>query len=271
MLLFREAPKKDVAHRGAIYCESDVVFSRSFYGITTSSNRRAEADYLYVLSYADLLAYWTLMTSSKFGVERDIYNLDDFLSFPVVPLGDLTASQSKSISQLAADLKTGRTAWSRLNSLVADVYAMSTYDRDLVADALQFENPYQSSKLHALTSFGKDDPRVQEFVESLATIVSDVEGIGVSGVPFCLDDASDHVWQFVRLTVGEQRLLDRGEIRTLLQQVPDTLMSSEIRLQLSQRDWLIGRLRQGRYWSRSQARLLALDIIDQGSFGSPDH
>lgn len=271
LLLFREAPKENVAHRGAVYCESDVVFSRSFYGITIPSNRQAEADYLHVLSYADLLAYWTLMTSSKFGVERDIYNQVDFLSFPVVPLCELTASQSESISQLAGDLKTGKGAWSRLNSFVADVYGMSAYDRDLVADALQFENPYQSSKVHALARFGTDDARVQEFADSLATIVSDVEGIEVSGVPFCLDDASDHVWQFVRLTVGEQRLLDRGEIRTLLQQVPDTLMSSEIRLQLSQRDWLIGRLRQGRYWSRSQARLLALDIIDQSLFASPDH
>lgn len=54
----------------------------------------------------------------------------------------------------------------------------------------------------------------------------------------------------------------------LADRVPDTLMSSEIRLQIGPRDWLIGRLRQARYWSRSQARLLALDLIHLGLLAS---
>jgi hypothetical protein len=47
-------------------------------------------------------------------------------------------------------------------------------------------------------------------------------------------------------------------------------MSSEIRLQLGAGDWLIGRLRQRRYWSNSQARLLALDLIEHGLFAPSD-
>ena len=271
MLLFREAPKELTAHRGAVYCKSDVVFSRSFYGITIPANRQAEADYLYVLSYADLLAYWTLMTSSKFGVERDIYNQADFLNFPVVPLSSLMASQQSRIHALATEFKNGSPSFSELNTLVADIYGLSAYDNDLIADALRFENPYQSSKVRALASFKADAPCVQTFAASLAAIIANVEDAVVSGTPCVVNPDGDHAWQFVRLTAGDQGPLDRAQVCDFLQRLPDTLMSSEIRLQLGRGDWLIGRLRQGRYWSSSQARLLALDLINQGLFATSTH
>ena len=268
LLLFREAPKQQTVHRGAIFCNSDVVFSRSFYGMTIPSNRAFEADYLYVLSYADLLAYWTLMTSSKFGVERDIYNQVDFLNFPVIPRDELTAMQESSISRMAADLKSGKPSWPLLNKLVAEIYELSTFDQDLIADALEFESPYPASKARALASVAEADPCISEFAQSIASIISELEDVEVYGTPCALTPDGDRVWQFFRLTVGEQAVLNHEQVRALLQHVPDALMSSEIRLQLGPRDWLIGRLRQGRYWSRSQARLLALDLIHQGLFVS---
>ena len=268
LLLFREAPKQQTMHRGAIYCDSDVVFSRSFHGMTIPSNRAFEADYLYVLSYADLLAYWTLMTSSKFGVERDIYNQVDFLNFPVVPRNALTEAQEGSISRMAADLKAGKPSWSSLNKLIAEIYELSTFDQDLIADALEFENPYPGSKALALATVDEANPCVREFAQSIASIISEFEDVDVHGTPSAVTPDGDRVWQFVRLTVGTQAALNRERVRALLQHVPDTLMSTEIRLQLGPCDWLIGRLRQGRYWSRSQARLLALDLIHQGWFSS---
>ncbi|KPF65942.1 hypothetical protein IP84_17305 [beta proteobacterium AAP99] len=270
LLLFREAPKQQTLHRGAIYCDSDVVFSRSFYGVTIPPNRTFEADYLYVLSYADLLAYWTLMTSSKFGVERDIYNQIDFLNFPVVPDGELTVEQRSAISEMAADFRRGKPSWAALNTLVAEIYGLSSSDEDLVADALEFENPYTASQVRALAHVGEQTPCVRKFAQSLASIISEIEDVDVVGAPCAVTPEGDRAWQFVRLTVGEQFALDSELVRALLRRLPDTLMSSEIRLQVGPRDWLIGRLRQGRYWSRSQARLLALDLIHQGLFPS-DH
>lgn len=270
MLLFREAPKEAIAQRGAVYCESDVVFSRSFHGMKIPKIRQSEADYLYMLSYADLLAYWTLMTSSKFGVERDIYNQADFLNFPVVPITSLTTSQRSRIQALVVDLKNGTPSFAELNILIADIYGLSGHDQDLIADALQFESPYQSSKVRALAAFKADDNCVQAFAASLATIVSDLEDAVVTATPFIMNPSGDHAWQFIRLTASAQKPLARDQVRAVLRQLPDTLMSSEIRLQLGKGDWLIGRLRQARYWSRSQARLLALDLIDQGVFAMSD-
>lgn len=268
LLLFREAPKQEPMQRGAIYCDSDVVFSRSFYGMTVPPNRAFEADYLYVLSYSDLLAYWTLMTSSKFGVERDIYNQIDFLNFPVVPRSELTEAQERSISQMASQLKSGKHCSASINTLVADVYGLSTFDQDLVSDALEFESPYSTSKARALTTVDGAGTCVMEFAQCIESIISELEDIDVNVTPFALQPGGDRIWQFIRLAVDSPVALDRGQVRALFQHVPDTLMSSEIRLQLGSRDWLIGRLSQSRYWSRSQARLLALDLIHQGLFSS---
>jgi N-6 DNA Methylase len=266
MLLFREAPKQAAAQRGALYCDGDLAFSRSFHGVTIPSNRVAEADYLFLLSYADLLAYWTLMTSSKFGVERDIYNQADFLNFPVLPLASLSSSQMARVEDLAESFKKGEPRWAKLNDLVANIYGLSRYDRDLIVDALELENPYHSSKVRALEPVPANDACVQAFADKLAAIVSEVEDVSISGTLYSVNANGDGAWQFVRLTVGELRTFNRDHVRTLLQRVSDNLMSSEIRLQLGAGDWLIGRLRQRRYWSNSQARLLALDLIEHGLF-----
>ena len=210
------------------------------------------------------------MTISKFGVERDIYNQIDFLNFPVVPHGELTVEQRSAISEMAADFRRGKPSWAALNTLVAEIYGLSSFDEDLVADALEFENPYPASKVRALAHVGEQAPCVRKFAQSLASIIAELEGVEVVGAPCAVTPEGDRVWQFVRLTVGEQFALDSELVRALLRRLPDTLMSSEIRLQVGPRDWLIGRLRQGRYWSRSQARLLALDLIHQGLFPS-DH
>src|SRR5690606_35584044 len=111
-------------------------------------------------------------------------------------------------------------------------------------------NPYQSSKVRALASFDSDAPCVQNFLATLTSILSDLEDGVIVGAPCRVNLAGDRAWQFVRLTTGNPAPLDHDRIRTLLRSVPDTLMSSEIRLQLGRSDWLIGRLRQERYWSR---------------------
>lgn len=125
---------------------------------------------------------------------------------------------------LGLRVKERQTFLFELNALVEDIYGLSAYDHDLVADALRFENRYQSSKVRALAAF-ESDVCVQAFSTSLATILSDVEDAVITGSPCVLNLAGDHAWQFVRLTVGDQRPLDRDQVRALLRDLPDTLMS----------------------------------------------
>lgn len=271
MLLFRQAPKQDPSHRGAVLSDGPVAFNNSFYGVKIPSGCEPVASYLYVLSYADLLMYWTLMTSSKFGVERDIFNKGDFGNFPIPPLDTLSQRQQNEVDTIAGKIKTGQRPWRELNALVARIYGLSSHDEDMITDALAYESPYVAAQALALEPVAHDDDSVATFARELAAIVSEMEDITLAGEPCLVNPDGDGAWQFIRVAAPRRTSLNNGLASELLRQVADPLMSSEVRLQLGECDWLIGRLRYRRFWSRSQARLLALDMIEQGLFSTSAH
>jgi hypothetical protein len=264
-LLFREAPKQDTSQRGAVLTDGDVAFSRSFYGITIPEHLETVGDYLYVLSYSDLLAYWVLMTSSKFGVERDIFNIKDFGNFPLTQLDLLSKSIRSEVSDMAVRVRAGHRPWDDLNDLVARIYSLSIHDGDLVRDALEYEAPYTGAQANGLRLVEQEAVVVKDFAGSLAAIISESEGVTVTASA-CEISIDDGGWQFLRVSCDTPPPLDVRNAQELLRCVGEPLMSSEIRLELGPKDWLVGRLRHERYWTRSQARLLALDLIERGLF-----
>ncbi|WP_257819027.1 hypothetical protein [Burkholderia glumae] len=266
-LLFREAPKQDPAHRGALVTDGDVMFSRSFYGVPIPDTKKTVRDYLYVLSYSDLLMYWVLMTSSKFGVERDIFNKDDYRNFPIVETESLSAALKKKVVGLAAAIRAGEQPWHAVNAVVAQIYSLTSYDQALIADALAYESPFASSQTNGLALVPRSGERLASFSTSLASILTEAEGSAITVIPYNLS-ADDGLWQFMRIAEGTPLPIDPVQVASLLKHLGDPLMTSEIRLQLGEGDWMLGRLRHARYWSDSQARLLALDFLERGLFSS---
>jgi hypothetical protein len=267
-LLFREAPKQDPAHRGALWTDGDVAFSRSFYGVRIPEAKTTIGDYLYVLSYADLLMYWVLMTSSKFGVERDIFNKEDYGNFPVAPLESLSSTLKRKLADLATSIRSGHQPWMAVNTLVSQIYGLTVYDQALIADALAYESPFSKIQASSLTVLPRKGKHLSTFAASLSSLLSEAEDGTITATPLnlCTDDG---LWQFLRVVQGTPADIDPQRVAGLLKHLDDPLMTSEIRLQLGEGDWLIGRLRHARYWSKSQARLLALDLLERGLFASP--
>lgn len=270
-VLFRQSPKYEINQRGAIFTDGDVVYSRSFYGMPVPSSLRLVAEYFYVLSYADLFLYWTLMTSSQFGVERETFNMVDIQSLPVPPLDSLPDGLAAEITTLAERIRAGEEPWKEVNDLASKIYELSTYDQQLIADTVVNEAPYPKALAAAVAEVERNGNAVENFGELLALMLSEIEGIAINAHPFTVSN-DDGPWQFVRLGVNLHHKPDATQVQKLLKLVADPLQTSEIRLQLADQDWLIGRIRHSRYWTRSQARLLALDIIDSGLFSSAvDH
>jgi hypothetical protein len=262
-LLFRQSPKPNPANRGAILVDGKVAFSRAFYGIRTEHLSEDDVNYLYVLSYSDVLLYWSLMTSSQFGVERDTFNADDFKTFPVPEFSNLSQALQDQCRQLRKQLEWGMAPWPEINAFCANVYRLSSYDIALVEDALRYELPYSESKTRAVRTVSSGSPAVGVFVVELKRIL---KNSGLHGATARAWDPAmpDPLWQFVQVGIGMNRIPTDDEVAVLLRVAAEPYMSSEIRLQLGSTDWLIGRLRQERYWSRTAARLLALDLLQSG-------
>lgn len=267
-VLFRQAPKLSMAQRGAISTDGDVAYSRSFYGVPVSRCPKVVADFMFVISYADLFLYWTLMTSSQFGVERETFNMTDIQDFPVPPMTNLVGEVATKISYVAERIRAGSAPWQQVNQLTAEVYGLSSFDQQLIEDVLAHEAPYPKTLADGLREVPRNGEPVRTFAQVLASTLAELDEIPLSVRPHAVSN-DDGPWQFLRMGVDLERSADPALVQRLLKLANEPLQASEIRLQLGDQDWLIGRIRHARYWTRSQARLLALDLVDDGLLARP--
>ena len=267
-VLFRQAPKLAMAQRGAVSTDGDVAYSRSFYGVPVSRCPKVVADFMFVVSYADLFLYWTLMTSSQFGVERETFNMADIEDFPVPPMTALVGEVATKISDVAERIRAGGAPWQQVNALTAEVYGLSTFDQQLIEDVIAHETPYPKTLAAGLREVPRNGEAVQAFAQVLASTLAELDELSLSVRSHAVSN-DDGPWQFLRMGVDLQRSPDLALVQRLLKLVREPLQASEIRLQLGDQDWLIGRIRHARYWTRSQARLLALDLVDDGLLTRP--
>lgn len=267
-VLFRQAPKLAMAQRGAVFTDGDVAYSRSFYGVPVSRCPKVVADFMFVVSYADLFLYWTLMTSSQFGVERETFNMADIEDFPVPPITALAGDVATKISDVAERIRAGGAPWPQVNRLTAEVYGLSSFDQQLIEDVVAHEAPYSKTLAAGLGEVPRNGDAVKAFAQVLASTLAELDELSLSVSPHAVGN-DDGPWQFLRMGVDLQRSPDPALVQRLLKLVSEPLQASEIRLQLGDQDWLIGRIRHARYWTRSQARLLALDLVDDGLMTRP--
>jgi hypothetical protein len=267
-VLFRQAPKLAMAQRGAVSTDGDVAYSRSFYGVPVSRCPKVVADFMFVVSYADLFLYWALMTSSQFGVERETFNMADIEDFPVPPMTALGGEVAMKISDLAGRIRAGSAPWQQVNQLTAEVYGLSSFDQQLIEDVTAHEAPYPKTLAAGLREVSRNGEAVRAFSRVLESTIEELDELSFSVQPYAVSN-DDGPWQFLRMGVDLQRSPDPTLVQRLLTLVNEPLQASEIRLQLGDQDWLIGRIRHARYWTRSQARLLALDLRDDGLLARP--
>lgn len=270
LLLFRKAPKLERAQRGAVLCFEDIVYSQQFYGMHASGAQcRAIAMYLYVLSYSDLLVYWSLMTSSQFGIGHDTYNLDDVLHLPIVPYEDLSEDLRNEVDSIASEIANNLQPWERLENFVAKIYRLSCEDLNLIADALNFELPYSKVRAYGEQPLGiRCNGVPSEFLTEIDRILRSVLGkysgpLHVSQMELQNIDG----WAFFRITQGSfAPEIDHRIVSKLVSEVSEPFMTSQLRIQLGPNDWILGQLARRRYWSASRARQITLSLIEEGAF-----
>lgn len=265
LLLFREAPKLAVERRGSIWCEDDIAYGRSYYGVAFANTDKARdiASFLYVLSYSNLFVYWVLVTSAKFGVERDTFHIEDLEGFPMVPYSELSVSQRSRIQMVAADIRKGNEPWEDIEKLVSDIYRLSESDRQLIEDALTYDLPYAPSKRRAeqsapvasVNAFCREAERVLNLLDGKATGEIQVNAIG---------NLDMHGWHFFEVSrSGSLRGETPAGLVSLARRLSGPMLNSRMELQLERGHWVIGQMDRRPYWSLTAARLFALSTHEQ--------
>ncbi|MBR8235741.1 MULTISPECIES: class I SAM-dependent DNA methyltransferase [unclassified Burkholderia] len=268
LLLFRESPKSDRALRGALYAESDAAYSESFFGLSFHGRKTLKplVDLLYVLSYSDLFLYYQLLTSPKFGVERDSSLQSDLDAFPLVDIDGVDGNLRKEVAAVAAALRSGEECWNRVDSVMASLYDLSAADEQLIQDTLAMELPFTGTRKGASESV--TPVQLQAYTETFNRLVRPFlkgrcEDIAYPSLEQYIDG-----WAFVEMqsphsTEDADHDSPVADLKAMAS-LAGTYWSSQICVRRKDGSQLMGQLSQSRYWTRTQARLRALDWLQHG-------
>lgn len=269
-VLFPEAPG-DREQGGILLALDDLVFSESHYGYSIASaaesdtheGNRATLDlayYLYVVGYSSLFQYSMLMTSSKFGVERDAILKEDVDGFPLVPLENLDNAQLESVRSLAKQIASGQKPWSSVDQFVGDLYSLSANDLRVIADTLSVSLPFGPAKARAQNPPSTSD--VEMFRASVEEGLKGFLSVLEYEVRVTAIASPSTMWRFFGIGLAtEHSLLNSSYIPEWISNLADNQGASKIVVRLSQGGLVLGLLAEGRYWTHSRARLCVSDLV----------
>jgi len=261
LVLVRKGNRADRARGRALVSDVDIAYSESYYGFSAAAHVDGEflTRYLLVLMHSQVFEYFTLMTSGEFGLEREALQVLDVESFPIVAPEKLSKIERALIEQAANHLVNNQPDWSELDRAVQKIYGIGPLDAEAMADALSTRSPFPAAKKLACA------PVLPKWTERFCSrLENELLGVlGASGHQVHVQMLSDHAhlpWKFIAVSLDLQDMPATPPANWI--EHADDLAVSRITIIDAQRPLVvIGLLNRSRYWTPTQARLLASDII----------
>ncbi len=263
---------------GVLLVLQDLLFSESHYGysvarpvsrvkkrsaIHTEKFDQNTADslvrYLYVIGYSSLFHYVMLMTSSKFGVERDAILKEDVDDFPLIPFEQLSSDQLQKARSLSEGIALGNTPWVEVDTFVGTLYGLSPRDMEVITDTLSVSLPFTASRLKAEAAPG--ETVVEAFRARLEVDLQAFVSLVESEVTVTALPSIAASWRFLKIgSPSPQRTYD-SIVPKWVTYLADHQGATRVILNLEPGALVLGLLAQGRYWTQSRARLCAMDLV----------
>jgi hypothetical protein len=275
-LIVHESPPVRTARIRATVADVDLVFNQSFYGYNASGHPDGKRliRYLALVVGSKYALWYALMTSGKFGFERETVEMFVVNGLPIRTFEELSSSDLEQIDMLFDSLVRdgSESAWSRVDSWVASLYGMRKRDLEVISDTLRFSLPYSANRRAAQAP--PDAKMIRDFCETLSTDLNSL--LRQSGKEIAAgkeEVRSTSPWKLIRVSATNdadaQSVADWPDIL----RIADQNAATEVLYPDSSHSCLwLARLNQSRYWTRSQAHLVArriawehLDVILGGT------
>jgi hypothetical protein len=263
LVLVREGFKTDRKLGRALYSAIKLAYCKSYYGFSAAGHPNGEflAQYLLVLVHSGLFEYWTLMTSGKFGVERDALQLNDITSFPFVTPDTLDQVTCGKIQECARSLLARQPDWYALDNTIASIYGLGHYDQEVITDTLATRSPFPEVKARAAkpctpTQLEVFRIRLQDELSSVHS--ANGHSVHVTQLP----DIGRLPWKFIAISLDRQALPETPP-SSWVEQAEDLAISRITIVDAHLPLIVVGLLDRYCYWTQTQARLLASDILWQ--------
>jgi len=257
LLLFRESPKLDRDVRGALLCETDAVYRENFVGLSFArkSGLSLLKDLLYILSYSDMVLYYQLLTSSKFGVERDSALQVDFENFPLVSLA-VAQKYRSTVTRVAKSIRAGNRCWDELDDLILKLYDLTEADKDLIKDTLATELPFTEVQRNASAPVTRE--HLVQFTAMFNEMILPYSDEKAKPVVRNMPETLQGGWIFFEVGRLSDAVSEDERDVLALTDVAANYWATVVRVAEKNGAELHGRLNQRRYWTRTEARQAAL-------------
>ncbi len=267
LVLIAQSPRKPDSTKPRAYFSLDrVAFNESFYGFSCDGHPEAEAlaQYLLLVLSSDLVVYTTLMTSSKFGVHRDVYLLRDVHQMRVRPFDDLSDTERSAVEELAQATLDGRADRDAINELVFRCHGLKRADVQVVRDTLAVATPFAQSK--ELAQSRPKDEQVDAFVACLERKLRPFlrrRGVEVKVRSSMALSAPRSPWRF--LEIGREFDYAPATVREIMGDITDLANDHGASLvtyrHAESGTLIVALLARYRYWTLTRARLLVGEIL----------
>lgn len=264
LLLIRKGSRAARERGRALLSTLDVAYCESYYGYSAARHPNGDflIRYLLVLVHSFLFEYFTLMSSGELGSERRALQLLDVAQFPFVVPESLDPEQRRAIAACADALLANEPDWPTLDRTVAGLYGLSGRDQQTMADTVATRAPFARVRKHAAAPATSTEKEL--FRARLETELASVLGAGGHRVRVDLLDSTDsHLpWRLIGVALDGRPLPPELPARWFA--AADDLAASRITVVDAREPCLVvGLLDRYRYWTQTQARLLASDLLWQ--------
>lgn len=263
LLVVHKSPPANRGRIGVVISEGNVVFNETFYGYSPGRDPDAGllVRYLALVLGSRLAVWFALVTSGEFGVERRVIEKATLDRIPIPDFKMLTAEQRGEIASLVEGLDAGGVSWKDVDEWVIRLYGLGERDSQVVFDTLAFGLPFASNAQQA------QQPPTPAVRKRFCAVLQDElspwckrfgSKLAVNPIP----PLARSPWLAIEIRKAfddPRETIPRDDWAALLK-AADEAAASEIFVRDTGDRLVVGRLAQNRYWSETQARLLAQRI-----------
>lgn len=264
MLIVRESPPADTGRILVTVSEGNTLFNQSYHGYSAHGHPFGSTlvRYLALLISSKIALWYALMVSGRFGFEREVVEKITIDNMPVPAFESLTQKQTEPIRKLFENACQDGSPdiWDEVDAWAARVFGLGERDAQTIQDTLRFNLPFSANKAAAQAPPAHD--QIDVFCQTLSDELkpwAQRSGRNIKVIP---SSPTSFPWRGVLVKLDSQ-VSDAafGDYWPFVLNLADKLAASEVIHpdEAGSALW-VSRLNQGRYWSQSQARLLARRI-----------
>lgn len=266
LLLIHESPKVEHGRISVSVSYEDVVYSQSYHGYSAAEHEKGLLLIKYIaLILSSRFALWhALMTSGRFGFEREVIEKFIVESTPIPPMDMDDKERINNIENLFSKCSDEQNdfVWDEIDKWAAELYGLSDEETLTISDTLTYNLPFSENRQLSQRHVGK-----QEILAFSSVLESELapwaERFNRRLAVLPARSSATSPWQFICLTPIETASdVSLNPPHRELIRAADAVAATEILVEDKGNHALwIGRLDQARYWSRNHARLAARQIV----------